>query len=110
MVYICTKFHEHILNGIRVMGRTRKVNGWTVFDGRIKIAKFSSHVHYIDVFNYMSLCNIQKMTFLIRQKLKIEKLWFFFLSNSHCDAPLEAQRNELLSAPSGTESVRVVCN
>ena len=58
MVYICTKFHENILNGIRVMERTRKVNGrtdrrtdgqtdrWTdgghdiirpVFDGRIKI-------------------------------------------------------------------------
>ena len=27
MVYICTKFHENILNGIRVMERTRKVNG-----------------------------------------------------------------------------------
>ena len=58
MVYICTKFHETILNGIRVMERTRKVNGWIdgqkdrwtdrqtdgghdiirpVFDGRIKI-------------------------------------------------------------------------
>ena len=49
MVYICTKFHENILNGIRVMERTRKVNGRTdgrtdeghgmirpVFDGRIK--------------------------------------------------------------------------
>ena len=32
MVYICTKFHENILNGIRVMERTRKVNGRT--DGR----------------------------------------------------------------------------
>ena len=32
MVYICTKFHENILNGIRVMVRTRKVNGRT--DGR----------------------------------------------------------------------------
>ena len=31
-VYICTKFHENILNGIRVMERTRKVNGRT--DGR----------------------------------------------------------------------------
>ena len=30
--YICTKFHENILNGIRVMERIRKVNGWT--DGR----------------------------------------------------------------------------
>ena len=64
MVYICTKFHENILNGIRVMGRTRKVNGRTderpvrrtdrrmdgrtdgghaiirpVFDGRIQIAE-----------------------------------------------------------------------
>ena len=29
MVYICTKFHENILNGIRVMKRTRKVNRWT---------------------------------------------------------------------------------
>ena len=59
MVYICTKFHENILNGIRVMERTRKVNQWTdgrtdrqidrrmdeghdiigpIFDGRIKIA------------------------------------------------------------------------
>ena len=28
-VYICTKFHENILNGIRVMERTRKVDGWT---------------------------------------------------------------------------------
>ena len=27
MVYICTKVHENILNGIRVMERTRKVNG-----------------------------------------------------------------------------------
>ena len=53
MVHICTKYHENILNGIRVMERTRKVNGrtagrtdgWTdgghdiiqpVFDGRIK--------------------------------------------------------------------------
>ena len=32
MVYICTKFHENILNGIRVMERTRNVNGRT--DGR----------------------------------------------------------------------------
>ena len=52
MVYICTKFHENILNGIRVMERTRKVNGRTdrrtdgghdiirpVFDGRIKNLK-----------------------------------------------------------------------
>ena len=52
MVYICTKFHENILNGIRVMERTRKVNRRTdtrtdgghdiiqpVFDGRIKITK-----------------------------------------------------------------------
>ena len=29
MVYICTKSHENILNGIRVMERTRKVNGRT---------------------------------------------------------------------------------
>ena len=29
MVYICTKFHENILNGIRVMERTQKVNGLT---------------------------------------------------------------------------------
>ena len=29
MVYICTKFHENILNGITVMERTRKVNGRT---------------------------------------------------------------------------------
>ena len=53
MVYICTKFHENILNGVRVMERTRKVNGRTdrrmdrrtdgghdiirpVFDGRIE--------------------------------------------------------------------------
>ena len=27
MVYICTKFHENILNGIRVMEPTRKING-----------------------------------------------------------------------------------
>ena len=26
MVYICTKFHENILNGIRVVERTQKVN------------------------------------------------------------------------------------
>ena len=32
MVYIYTKFHENILNGNRVMERTRKVDGWT--DGR----------------------------------------------------------------------------
>ena len=32
MVYICTKFHENILNGIGVMEGTRKVNGRT--DGR----------------------------------------------------------------------------
>ena len=58
MVYICTKFHENILNCIRVMERTRKVNERKdgqmdvrtdgghdkirpVFDGRIKIAKSS---------------------------------------------------------------------
>ena len=29
MVYICTMFHENILNGIRVMERTQKVNKWT---------------------------------------------------------------------------------
>ena len=29
MVYICTKFHENILNGNRVMEQTLKVNGWT---------------------------------------------------------------------------------
>ena len=29
MFYICTKFHENVLNGIRVMERTRKVNGRT---------------------------------------------------------------------------------
>ena len=60
MVYICIKFHERILNGVRVMERTRKVNGRTdgrpdrrtdartdgghdiirpVFDGRIKISE-----------------------------------------------------------------------
>ena len=33
MVYISTKFHENILNGIRVMKRTRKVNRGT--DGRM---------------------------------------------------------------------------
>ena len=32
MVYICTKLHENILNGSKVMERTRKVNGRT--DGR----------------------------------------------------------------------------
>ena len=58
MVYICTKFYENILNGLRVMKRTRKVNVRTdgqtdgqtkrrtdgghdiirpVFDGRIKV-------------------------------------------------------------------------
>ena len=53
MIYFCTKFHENILNGIRVNEWTRKVNGRTdgqtdgrtdgghdiippVFDGRIK--------------------------------------------------------------------------
>ena len=49
MVYICTLLRENILYGIRVMERTRKVNGrtdrWTdgghniirpVFDGHIK--------------------------------------------------------------------------
>ena len=29
MDYTCTKFHDYILNGIRVMERTRKVNGQT---------------------------------------------------------------------------------
>ena len=29
VVYICTKFNENILNGIRIMERTRKVNRWT---------------------------------------------------------------------------------
>ena len=29
MVYISTKFHENILNGIRVMEQTQKVNRWT---------------------------------------------------------------------------------
>ena len=29
MVYIFTKFHENILNGNRLMERTRKVNGRT---------------------------------------------------------------------------------
>ena len=33
MVYICTKFHENILNCIRIIERTRKVNGQT--DGQI---------------------------------------------------------------------------
>ena len=51
VVYICTKFHENILNGIRVMDRTQKLtdgqmDGRTdgtddtirpVFDGSIKI-------------------------------------------------------------------------
>ena len=54
MVNICTKFHENILNGIRVIERTLKLNGRTdgcpdrgtdgrhnrirpVFDGRIKM-------------------------------------------------------------------------
>ena len=50
MVYISFKFHENILNNIRVQERTRKVNGRTdertdggqniirpVFDGRIKV-------------------------------------------------------------------------
>ena len=32
MFYICTKFRENILNGIRVMEPTQKVNGRT--DGR----------------------------------------------------------------------------
>ena len=32
MVYICTKSHENILNGIRVMERTRKIKGRA--DGR----------------------------------------------------------------------------
>ena len=27
MVYICTKFHENILNGISVMEQTQRVNG-----------------------------------------------------------------------------------
>ena len=45
MVYICTKFHENILNGNRVMEQTRKVIRWKdgghniiqpVSDGRIK--------------------------------------------------------------------------
>ena len=46
MVYICTKFHVNILNGIRVMGGTPKVNRQmdrnhhiiqSVFDEHIKI-------------------------------------------------------------------------
>ena len=32
MVYICTKFHENIMNGVRFMERTGNVNGRT--DGR----------------------------------------------------------------------------
>ena len=53
MVYICTKIHENIMNGIRGMERARKItdgqkDGWTdgghdiirpVFDGRIKMLK-----------------------------------------------------------------------
>ena len=53
MDYICTKFHENILNDIRVMERTRKVKRRTdgrtdgghdivrpVFGGRIKFRRF----------------------------------------------------------------------
>ena len=48
MIYICTKFHENILNSIRVMERPRKVNGRTdghdiirpVLDGRTKKIAF----------------------------------------------------------------------
>ena len=49
IIYICTMFHENILNDVRVMERTRNVNGRTdrqmdgghdiirpVFDERIK--------------------------------------------------------------------------
>ena len=52
MVYICTEFHENILNGIRVTEPTRTVNGRRdrrmdggkdiirpVFDGRIERIK-----------------------------------------------------------------------
>ena len=54
MVYIRTKFHENILDGIRVMERTRKVIGRTdgghdiirhVFDGRIKIQRTREKPH-----------------------------------------------------------------
>ena len=60
-VYICTKFHENIMNGIRVIERTRKVNGRTdrrtdgrhdiirpVFDGRMKMQS-SIRVQHNDV-------------------------------------------------------------
>ena len=65
MIYICTKFHENILNGIRVMERTRNVNGRTdgrpdrrtdggheiirpVFDGRIKQLVLIPYLIFID--------------------------------------------------------------
>ena len=60
IVYICTKFHENILNGIRVMERTRKSNGRTdgradgghdilrpVFDGRIRIGNYENSKQYL---------------------------------------------------------------
>ena len=67
MVNICTKFHENNLNDIRVMERTRKVNGRTdgcpdrrtdrrtdgrrdiirpVFDGRIKTIHETFNIYF----------------------------------------------------------------
>ena len=54
MIYICTKFHENILNRIRVKERTRKVNRQTdglrarhmarLLDGRIKMPCLHSYL------------------------------------------------------------------
>ena len=55
MVYICTKFHENILNGIRVMERTLKVNGQTDrerrTDGRTDGRKDGRHDRIRPVFD-----------------------------------------------------------
>ena len=70
MVYICTKFHQNILNDIRVMERTRKVNRRTderpdrrtdggqgiislIFDGRIKLSQLTSVKKYSGTFSSM---------------------------------------------------------
>ena len=57
MVYICTKFHENIVNGIRVMERTRKVNGRT--DGRPDRRTDGGHDIIRPVFNGRIISNYE---------------------------------------------------
>ena len=78
MDYICTKFHENILNGIRVMERTQKVNGRTdgrtygghdiirpIFDGRIKICILWNYMSFFLFFFFKLLLLVSYMTLLV---------------------------------------------